>query len=152
MKHIIFLFLLISFPALQLNAQLFRKEKTSVDKTLKHHKHFEYWDDDSTTVATKGHYCNNIPCKTWKYYHSNGVLRLKVKYADRIKIKYFSTDRRLEQKGYAILDSDPGGVHFYWQGIWKYYNEKRKLYRVARFDKGEEAEVIFGPAKAIYFE
>jgi len=77
---------------------------------------------------------------------------MKVKYRDNLKIKYYRDSGKLDQKGYAILDLDSEVIHFYWHGIWKYYDDKRKLYRIALYENGEEKEVLKGPEDPIYFE
>lgn len=133
-------------------AQLFRKHKKQESDSLKNGVHYEYWDKDSTFLSARGHFRHGRPCKTWKYYHKSGKRRMKVKYRDRLKIKYYRDSGKLDQKGYAILDLDSEVIHFYWHGIWKYYDDKRKLYRIALYQNGEEVEVLKGPTDPIYFE
>ncbi len=115
-------------------------------------KYYEYWDKDSTRISACGHFCNGKPCKKWKYFHYNGKRRMKSKYGDRIKLKYYRENGRRSEKGYAVLDRSSKAIHFYWQGKWKYYNKKGRLYRVVLFEKGEELKVISGPEEPYYFE
>jgi hypothetical protein len=77
---------------------------------------------------------------------------MKVKYRKRMKIKYYRDNGQLEKKGYAILDLDKEALHFYWQGMWKYFNDHRKLYRIALYQDGNEVELIMGPEDPIYYE
>lgn len=77
---------------------------------------------------------------------------MKVKYRDNLKIKYYSDEGRLSHKGYAILELNSQKTHFYWHGLWKYYDENRKLYRKALYKYGEESMVVFGPEDPIYIE
>ena len=123
---------------------------TNKDK-LRNGKHFEYWDRDSTYLSARGHFCHGKPCRTWKYFWEDGTRRMKVKYGDRLKMKYYKSNGQLDKKGYARLDINSIDIHFYWEGKWKYYDDKRKLYRVAIFKNGDEAEVILGPEDALYF-
>ena len=150
MRSILFFLSFILLCSLSVEAQLFRKN--SKDDASKRRKYYEFWDKDSTTLSAKGHYCRDHPCKTWKYYHSDGTMRMKVKYRERLKIKYYTKLGKLNQKGYAILDLNTEKIHFYWHGIWKYYDNKRKLYRIALYENGVEVKVLSGPENSIYFE
>jgi hypothetical protein len=131
-------------------AQLIKKKERENQDSLKTVRYFEYWDRDSLHLSAKGHFCNGKPCKRWKYFHYKGKRRMKVKYRDRLKIKYYNDKGRLTHKGYAYLDWNEQDTHFYWDGIWKYYDHKRRLYRKALFKKGDEIEVIMGPEDPIY--
>lgn len=133
-------------------AQIFKKKKEPKYDTLRNGKYTEYWDRDSTHLNARGHFCDGAPCKRWKYYHYDGVRRMKVKYRDKLKIKYYSDEGRLSHKGYAILETNSRRTHFYWHGIWKYYDKKRKLYRKALYAYGEESQLIFGPEDPYYEE
>lgn len=76
---------------------------------------------------------------------------MKVKYHKKLKIKYYSPNGRLDMKGYALLDINSQLTHFYWDGLWKYYNPKRKLYRIALYKNGEEIKVLYGPEDPVYY-
>ena len=133
-------------------AQLFKKSRNQETDTLKNGLHYEYWDRDSVYLSARGHFCNGSPCKKWKYFWKDGTRRMKVKYRDNLKIKYYRESGKLDQKGYAILDLNAERIHFYWHGLWKYYDNKRKLYRIALYENGEEIKVLFGPEDPFYFE
>lgn len=139
--------LLFTIPA---EAQLFKKNKKQ--DSLKSGRIIEYGGDDSTTIVTRGRFKNGRPCKTWKYYWDDGTMRMKIKYHDRLKIKYYTTSGRLDQKGYAMLDFNAADTHFYWHGRWKYYDDRRKLYRIALYQDGAEVEVLKGPEDPIFYE
>ncbi len=79
-------------------------------------------------------------------------MRMKVKYRERLKIKYYTKLGKLNQKGYTMLDLNTEKIHFYWHGIWKYYDDKRKLYRIALYENGAEVKVLSGPEDPLYFE
>ncbi len=150
MKYILpFLAFLIIFT-LPSEAQLFKKKKEQSGQ--KTGKYTEYSNSDTTIVVAKGHFCESLPCKTWKYYYDEGGMRMKIKYRDRLKIKYYTQSGQLDQKGYAMLDFNAADTHFYWHGRWKYYDERRKLYRIALYENGEEVEVVMGPEDPIYYD
>ena len=133
------------------SAQIFKRHAAGQNDSLRNGKYIDFWDADSGQINTKGYFYNNRPVKTWKYYYSDGTRRMKVKYHDKLKIKYYSPTGILEQKGYAVLDINSETIHFFWDGIWKYYKPRRKLYRIATFKMGEETAVIFGPEDPVYW-
>jgi antitoxin component YwqK of YwqJK toxin-antitoxin module len=137
---------------LSVEAQLFRKHKKPANDSLRSGKYCEFWDSDSSTISVKGNYDKGLACKTWKYYYSDGTLRMKVKYRDNLKIKYYTLSGKLDQKGYAVLDLNAKQIHFYWHGRWKYFDDRRKLYRIAQYENGVEVKVLYGPEDPIYFE
>lgn len=134
------------------DAQLFKGRKKNQCDTLRNGKYTEYWDRDSLHLSAVGHFCCNVPCKRWKYFHYDGTRRMKVKYRDKLKIKYYSDKGKLSHKGYAVLELNSQRTHFYWHGLWKYYDNDRKLYRKALFKYGAEEAVLFGPADPYYEE
>ncbi len=150
-RFTLLILLICIFSSPDINAQNSRPEKGLSDRA-RNGKYVEYWDKDSTQINARGHFCAGAPCKTWKYFNSDGTRRRKVKYGDRLKIKYYSASGKLNKKGFAMLDINSKEIHFYWHGKWKYYNERRKLYRVAIFKYGEEAELLMGPIDPIYIE
>ena len=148
----IFMLMLFLSIAGKADAQIFKKQKVNKNDSLRNGRYYEYWDKDSGRISARGYFINGRPAKTWKYFHSDGTRRMKVKYRDKLKIKYYSPNGTLEQKGYAVLDFNEKDIHFYWDGIWKYFDPKRKLYRIAIYKMGEEKEVAFGPEDPIFFD
>jgi hypothetical protein len=141
---------MIMIFTLSSEAQLFKRKNKLQQDSLKTGKYYEYWDRDSLHLSAKGHFCNGRPCKKWKYFHYDGKRRMKVKYNDSLKIKYYGETGRLTHKGYARLDWNEQDTHFYWEGVWRYYDHRRRLYRKALFEKGNEIKVLFGPEDPIY--
>jgi len=152
MKSIVLFILSMFLIGSQADAQFLKKGEQKENRKDRRIKYFDYWDADSTILNTKGQYRDGMPYKTWRYYHKNGKKRMKVKYGDRLKIKYFKESGQLDKKGYAILDLDPANIHFYWQGTWKYFDERRKLYRIALFENGIETKILMGPEDPVYYE
>ena len=152
MRIIVIIITIGLLAPLSTEAQIFRKHKRPDNNSKRHGKYCEFWGADSSNISAKGHFCDGLACKTWKYYYSDGTRRMKVKYRDNLKIKYYSQAGKLQQKGYAVLDLNVKNIHFFWQGEWKYYNNRRKLYRIALFENGDEIEVLFGPEEPVYYE
>lgn len=139
---------LLSAPT---EAQLFKSTQKHQD-SLTNGSYYEFWDQDSTLLSARGHFCKGRPCKTWKYYYEDGTRRMKVKYRVTLKIKYYTASGKLDQKGYAVMDYNSQQIHFYWHGRWKFYDNKRKLYRIALFENGNEVKILLGPEDPLYFE
>ncbi|MBK7028280.1 MAG: hypothetical protein IPH45_03315 [Bacteroidales bacterium] len=59
-----------------------------------------------------------------------------------LKVKYLDTLGHVTQKGGAKRLYTPSEIRYCWDGEWKFYDEKHKLYRTALYRKGEE--VTFG--------
>ena len=152
MRTITIIILVVLLIPLSAEAQLFRKHKKSENDSLRNGKCYEYWDKEKTIISAKGFFHQGLPVKTWKYYNKDGSRRKKEKYRDNIKIKFYFESGKLDKKGYAKIDYDPKYIHYYWQGRWKYYDHKRKLYRIALFEKGNEVKVLYGPPDPIYIE
>jgi antitoxin component YwqK of YwqJK toxin-antitoxin module len=152
MRLIIYTILFALLIPISAQSQLFRKHKKAEYDTLRNGRYYEYWDKENTILSAKGHFSQDSPCKTWKYYHKDGTRRMKVKYRDQLKIKYYTDSGRLDQKGHAVLDLDAKYIHYYWIGPWRFYDSKRKLYRIALFENGNEVKVLYGPEDPIYEE
>jgi len=102
----------------------------------------EYWDEEEKVPMSKAWFKNDKEYKSKEYY-LNGKIRLKMKWhGERIKIKYYDTNRKIEQKGWAIFDFNKEDIHFYWHGKWKYYNDRRKLIKVCLYQNGEMVKKI----------
>ena len=131
------------FSSISLSAQWFKRNINKYDDAGKRKGLWiEYWSEDKKIPMSKVWFKNDKEYKS-KEYHPNGKMRLKMKwYAERIKIKYYDLNRKIEQKGWAIFDRNKKDIHFYWHGKWKYYNDRRKLIKVCLYQNGEMTEKI----------
>jgi hypothetical protein len=53
------------------------------------------------------------------------------------KTKFFHKNRKTRAKGITRLDEKPKEIHWYYSGIWKYYDKRRKLTITRNYDEGE---------------
>lgn len=139
MKIALLLFIGI-FGFLNSFAQLFHKKTNQYGEDgLKTGKWITYWDEEEKTPMSVVFYEHGRETGVSKEYHQNGKLRMKFRHQKgRIRVKNFSQDRKLEQKGWARMEYSKRDVRYYWHGEWKFFNEKRKLIRVAIYENGEE--------------
>ena len=135
----VILWFILAMPS---SGQIFHQKRNAFGEDgLKTGKWITYWDDAKRIPMSKEHYEKGREVGVSKAYHQNGNLRLKFRYrGDRIRVKYFTIDRKLDQKGFAQIEFNKDDVHYYWHGKWKFYDEKRKLNRVSFYENGEEVE------------
>lgn len=124
------------------SAQVFkRKVNTSDENGKRQGLWLSYWDEEEKTLMTKYHFKNGHETYICKEFHSNGKTRLKFRYyKNRIRVKYFDENKQLTQKGWAKWNLTEKDLHYYWEGKWKFYDEKKKLIRVEIWELGELKE------------
>lgn len=102
-----------------------------------------YWDEEKH-IQRKGHYKHGEEIRTWKYYDLNGDLVKKEKYnknRDTILIKNYYPEGKTESIGKAclVIEND-STLHFYWTGIWKFYNRDGSLNHTELYDRGRKVK------------
>ncbi len=103
------------------------------------------WQDSARRLpSSKCWFKNGLEYRTTKYYHPNGKVRLRMHFSGDsvIKVKFLDSTGHVTQKGRALRLYTPSEIRYCWDGEWKFYDEKHKLYRTALYRKGEE--VTFG--------
>ena len=140
MKKIVFLAIIAICYMGSLQAQLFKKKINQYGEDKKRTGWWiSYWDDEEKIFMSKVKFEAGEEIATSKEYYQNGNIRLKFRYQKtRTRVKYYSEDRKLEQKGWSVLEYNKKDTHYYWHGKWKFYNEKRKLVRTAIYQNGAE--------------
>lgn len=92
---------------------------------------------DSAHYRSVGKYKNDDPIKKWRYY-LDGVLIKKEKYGSRsCKTKLYHPNRKTKAKGVTKIEQDIKQIHWYYSGIWKYYEISGKQIMTRNYDKGE---------------
>ncbi|MCD4697539.1 MAG: hypothetical protein K8S16_15025 [Bacteroidales bacterium] len=127
------------FISVNLQAQLFSKKLNNFNEEgLKEGLWKIYWDEEKNVPMSKAHYKDGRETGVNKEYHISGKLRLKSRYdKKRIRVKYYYENRKLDKKGWAIMEYNENDIHYYWHGKWKYYNENGKLIKIADYRKGK---------------
>lgn len=135
----IILCILFLLASTMISAQLFKKQLNEYGEDgLKTGKWKLYWDEEEKIPMSLVNYENGKEKGVSKEFHNNGSLRLKFRHhKSRIRVKYFSPERKLEQKGWAVFEYNAEDTHYFWEGKWKFYDEKRKLITISRFENGE---------------
>ena len=101
----------------------------------------EYTDKEETLLLSKFYYLEGRETKVCKHYYQNGNVRLKFKYCkDRIKVKYFYKDGKLEKKGWAKIEYNTEDIHYFWEGEWQFFANPRKLIYREQYLLGEKVQ------------
>lgn len=127
--------------AFGLRAQLFKKKINQYDKDgLRTGLWKTYWDDDEKIPMSIGHFEKGRETGICKEFLPDGTIRLKSRYhGNKIRMKYYNEDRRLEKKGWALIDYSSKDIHFYWHGKWKYFEGRHHLVKTSIYTNGEES-------------
>ena len=139
-KNLLGLILLAVFLVFSLSglAQIFKKKVNQLnEKGQREGLWIEYWDDDEKLLMTKARFKADHETGVCKNYHSNGKLRLKFRYhKNRLRVKMYDENRKLEQKGWAIFVINEIEIHYYWHGKWKSYDNNRQLTAITHYENG----------------
>lgn len=144
MKQTGFIVILILFAITGFSQPFFRKINQLDAKGNRQGKWITWQDSARRLPSCKSWFKEGSEYRTTKYYHPNGKVRLKMQYKGDsvIKVKYLDSTGHIIQKGRALRIYSPAEIRYCWDGEWKFYDEKHKLYRTALYRKGEE--VIIG--------
>ncbi|MBK7175192.1 MAG: hypothetical protein IPH84_18690 [Bacteroidales bacterium] len=120
-------------------------KRNQFDTKGNRHGRWITWQDSARRLpSSKAWFKHGLEYRTTRYYHANGKVRLKLHYKgdSLIRVKYLDTLGHVTQKGGAKRLYTPTEIRYCWDGEWRFYDEKHKLYRTAIYRKGEE--VTFG--------
>ncbi|WP_269224056.1 MULTISPECIES: hypothetical protein [Flavobacterium] len=105
----------------------------------------EQYSIDSTQYKSVGKYKNDDPIKKWRYY-LNGKIIKREKYKGTIcKTKTYFENGKIQSKGHTKTTTNNIEIHWFYDGIWNFYNEKGKPTIVKKYNNGElisEVELI----------
>ncbi len=78
---------------------------------------------------------------TWRYF-DNGILVRKEKYKKgKCLTKYYHPNGKLMKKGFTKMDINEKEVHWYYDGVWHFYDENGKLTFKKTFEKGVTKQI-----------
>lgn len=125
-----------------------KKTINKFDDKLQRHGRWEFYSDDANTkITSKGKFKHGDPIKIWLYYRADGSLEKKEKttfFKKKIKTTFYHPNGKVYRKGKAKMVDEPDGVHYYWYGKWKYYDDNGKPTKIETYIMGkliEEAEL-----------
>lgn len=114
-------------------------DKNRYDKKGRQHgKWVVFWDDSLKNEMTVGKYRHGNPVGKWTYFSPLGrVQKKEIHRRKKIKIWFYHPNQQLESKGRAYIVNEKDGLHFYFQGKWKYYNDAGRLIKITTYYKGQ---------------
>jgi len=121
--------------------QLLNRKLNRLDEEGRRQGCWITWQDSARRLpSSKSWFRDGKEYRTTRYYHSNGITRLKLRYSGDsiIHVKYYDSTGHLMQKGRALRLYSDKEIRYCWEGTWKFYNGGRKPDRIAVYRRGEE--------------
>lgn len=136
--------LLLSFIAIILLSC--KTKLNSFDSNGKHHGQWKYYYDmDGTKLRGKGRFRHGQQVGRWIYYTYDGAVERKERkklFRDIHITTFYYPSGKVSHRGYSRLLINEEGVHYYWFGEWKYYDEKGKHLKSAYYDDGKLQKTV----------
>ncbi|HRY97452.1 MAG TPA: hypothetical protein P5550_00195 [Bacteroidales bacterium] len=89
------------------------------------------------TLMAYGSYKDGLEKGRWVHLDPEGRTWVTYHYGkQRIKVKYYRSNGNLERKGWARMDYEPLGPHFYWHGRWTFYDDNGRRDSTVRYAFG----------------
>ena len=106
-----------------------------------HKKKEGFWREDSSydsiKLIAKGYYKNGEKTGKWCYFENGKVIK-KEKYRQNIcYIKDFHKNGKLAAKGQTKIEETKEEIHWFYDGLWQFYDENSKLKEKRFYEKGE---------------
>jgi hypothetical protein len=97
----------------------------------------EQYSIDSIQYKSVGKYKNGDPIKKWRYY-LNGKIIIREKYKGNIcKTTTFFENGKIQSKGHTKTTTNSIEIHWFYDGVWNFYNEKGKPTIIKKYNNGE---------------
>jgi antitoxin component YwqK of YwqJK toxin-antitoxin module len=128
------------------SAQFFHRKINQFDKKgLRQGLWLMYLDENKKMLNSREHYKDGRETGVCRYFHPNGKLRLKFRFRHHdIKVKYYDEHRRLTHKGTSQMEYNQKDIHYYWTGLWKFYNPHHRIKTIALFQKESPPVILKG--------
>jgi antitoxin component YwqK of YwqJK toxin-antitoxin module len=92
---------------------------------------------DSAKYQSVGKYHLDDPIKKWRYY-LNGKIIKREKYKRNIcATKTYFENGKIQSKGLTKTTTDNIEIHWFYDGEWKFFDEKGKLIITKNYSNGE---------------
>jgi antitoxin component YwqK of YwqJK toxin-antitoxin module len=92
---------------------------------------------DSAKYKSVGKYRLDDPVKKWRYY-LNGKIIKREKYKGNVcNTKNYFENGKIQSKGHTKTTTDNIEIHWFYDGEWKFFDEKGKLTLIRKYANGE---------------
>ena len=121
MKQILLLLLLTIFVSCKTN-QTINKQKQGI------------WIEtvvmDSVKYKSKGRFRNNNEIGKWKYFENGKKVKKEI-FKENYTIKtFYHPNGKIASTGHTKTNENAKMLHWFYDGIWKFYDEKGQLIRI----------------------
>ena len=113
------------------------------DRHNMHHGKWKYRDlSNKRHLICVGWFDHGKQVKEWKYYYPDGKLRFIENYSwvgdmRVVDVIYFHENGHVSNKGIAMVDSNEGKTHYYWEGDWNYFEEDGTFIKTVTYNNGQ---------------
>ena len=97
----------------------------------------ENYKQDSANYKSTGYYKNDDPVKKWSYLLNNKLIKREKYKNNNCYTRIYYENGKIQSKGISVLDNSSKYMHWYYNGNWKFYNNKGKLIAIKKYDKGD---------------
>jgi len=132
------LFLILTIDS---SAQFFSRKVNQLDEKGRRQGRWITWQDSVRRLpSSKIWFRDGLEYRITRYYHPNGITRLKMKYKGDsvIRVSYYDTLGHLTLRGRSLRLYTPTEIRYCWDGEWKYYGKFRKVLKTEVYRKGED--------------
>lgn len=105
----------------------------------------ENYGQDSSNYKSVGSYRNDDPIKKWTYYLNGKRIKKENYSGSSCRTKNYFQNGRVQSKGQTKTTTNGEETHWFYDGEWKFYNEKGKLILIRTYDNGvlvSEQEIL----------
>ena len=92
--------------------------------------------------VSKGKYKKGLKIGVWRTFIDHKIDQKEIYQKEVIKTKFFHPNGKVKKKGQSTTEVTDEYIHWYYNGDWKYYNEKGKLIFIKKYNKGKPLDSI----------
>jgi antitoxin component YwqK of YwqJK toxin-antitoxin module len=141
MRNYILLSLLITVSIISC-----KTKQNGFDSKDRHHGKWKYYYDmEGTRLSGKGRFRHGQQVGRWNYYTYDGQVERKERkklFSDILVTTFYYPSGKVSHRGHSRLLINDEGVHYYWFGEWKYYDEKGIHTRSAYYEDGKLQKTV----------
>ncbi|WEK70055.1 MAG: hypothetical protein P0Y62_00615 [Candidatus Chryseobacterium colombiense] len=138
----IFIVLVVSLFTFSCQMKMNQYIKVSEKSQKRHGKWKEEYSTNEGTLVAVGRYKKGEKVGVWKTYFDNKRYQKENIRKDITKIKRYFPTGTIMEKGQTKLEISQNERHWFYSGIWKYYDDKGNLLYTKKYYTGSKADSI----------
>ncbi len=92
---------------------------------------------DSAQYKSVGAYHRGDPIKKWRYYLNGKIIKKEQYKPNNCRTTTYFENGKIQSKGQTKTTTDTIQTHWFYDGEWKFYNEKGKLIGIKKYKEGQ---------------